>query len=147
MAENYSIWQRNELKQKLIRTRIPMAIGGWGFDPICGICEEPLISGCDMHEGIITRGDIRGQKHLTPYIMVEPNCALVCPGGSGSKCHSKAETKEGKIIIMQHILQFHPYIQVQAFLETLDEKMKGNQAQDALRLLEEVSNQSEVIHG
>lgn len=137
MDDSYSYWQRNELKQEIIRTRTDIASGGFGFHPRCAICGDILYGGeSDMHEVLITRGDIRGQEHLLPYIMVKANCVLVCPGGSGSKCHSKAETKEGQRICIKHLLQFESEDRIIAFLDTLAGEMKSsNQADEAKALV------------
>lgn len=141
MEEHYSYWQRNELKQELIHKRIDMASGGFGFTPRCAICNKELKSGCDMHEALITRGDIRGQEHLFEYIMVEENCVLVCPGGSGSKCHRTADTKEGQEIVIRHLLIFVPDAAILAFLSKMSSVMKGTQAEQAIYLVKPIINE------
>ncbi len=146
MDELSSYWQRHELKIHLIQTRIDLARGGMvGFTPRCAICGKLLEQGCDMHEAIITRGDIMKQPSLSDLIMVEENCVLVCPGGGGGKCHRKAHTREGQILAIKQILTFIPYHYIQTFLIGLDAEMKGNQAIQALALV--LSIWSEVRDG
>ena len=145
MDELSSYWQRHELKIHLIQARIDLAIGRVGFKPRCAVCGKLLMSGMDMHEAIITRGDIMKQPSLTEYIMVEENCVLVCPGGGGGRCHRAAHTKEGQILAIRQILTFLPYHYIQTFLIGLDAKMKGNQATEALALV--LSIWSEVKNG
>ena len=77
--------------------------------------------------------------------MVRENCVLVCPGGSGSKCHSKAHTREGQIEAIKNILIFETTSDIEKFLEDLHQNMKGNQAQVALNLVREVSNGKEKV--
>ena len=138
MENSYSVWQRNELKQHLIKTRIDLSTGGFGFLPRCAICNKELKNGCDMHEALITRGDIRGQEHLLPFIMVEENCVLVCPGGSGSKCHSTADTKEGQLVVIRHLLLHIPGKDILLFLSAINTEMKGTQAKAAISLVQSI---------
>lgn len=140
MDIDYSYWQRLELKQELLNVRIDLADNGFGFTSRCAICGKLLTNGCDMHEAIITRGDISGQKQLQPLIMVRENCVLVCPGGSGSPCHREAGTKEGQIKAIQNILTFESIEDIEIFLHNLNQEMKGTQVQTALNLVKEVVN-------
>ncbi len=90
-----------------------------------------------MHEALISRGDIRGQEHLTPLIMVEENCVLVCPGGY-SPCHKKAETTEGQKIVIRHLLKHISDAEILYFLEGIHAEMKGTQARAAINLVQEI---------
>ena len=96
-----------------------------------------------MHEALISRGDIRGQEHLTPLIMVEENCVLVCPGGY-SPCHKKAETTEGQKIVIRHLFKHIPDTEILHFLEGIHTKMKGTQAKIAINLVQEIRREKNV---
>lgn len=115
-----------------------MANGGFGFLPRCAICGKLLRNGSDMHEALITRGDIRGREDLTKYIMVKENCVLVCPGGSGGSCHRKAETKEGRKICIKHLFNFVPFMDIVSFLKAMDDLMKGPTPHERLAEVQEL---------
>ena len=69
-----------------------------------------------MHEAVITRGDVQGNKDLIPLIMVQENCVLVCPGGGQSKCHLAGHTKAGQRILIADLLTWIDYVNVMRWL-------------------------------
>lgn len=124
--------QRNELKSRLSRERIELYFGR--YRPICAYCLLAINGAPDMHEVIITRGDIQGAPHLAPLIMVRENCVLI-----HQRCHWKANTKTGMRRCIRHLLAREGYCEVHSFLLNLDDKMKGTQAKEALRLIKEIN--------
>jgi len=94
-------------------------------------------NGMDMHEAIITRGDVSGNKKLGKMIMVSENCVIVHHG----KCHEKAATKEGQRKVIKHLIYWEGYAAIYHWLQCLAEEMKGNQADTALELVSEVWNE------
>ena len=80
---------RNCLKSEMMEARGKLTALGWL--PICPICDEP-VEKPDMHEVLLTRGDVQGLKeHQKLRIFLPENCVLVHPG----KCHLEAATREG----------------------------------------------------
>jgi hypothetical protein len=90
---------RNSLKSQLMVDRGELTTAGWL--PICPICNEPVRMP-DMHEVIITRGDVQGSSVVHQLkIFVRENCVLVHPG----KCILHLVEKEGLIVILQYLAE------------------------------------------
>ena len=131
MAKNYSVESRNELKLQLLRERSILAAGS--FAPICPICGHGVGFAMDMHEAIITRGDLSGSIYQEK-IMVAENCVIV----HHETCHSVAQTNTGQRRCIKNLLFHEGYINIHKWLIELDSCLKGNQALDALRLVKEI---------
>lgn len=117
-----------------------MADDRWGFDPICAICNLPIRKSPDMHEVLITRGDIQGNRFdLTPMIMVPVNCVLVHPGGGQSKCHQFAHTKKGQEQAVAHLLTWQQQRDIENWLEIMADVMNSGEPERNLRLVREVA--------
>ena len=130
MAKNYSVELRNALKLRLIRER-GVYIGGC-IVPMCPICS--LAGGdMDMHETLITRGDLAGSP-LQQEIMVAENCVLV----HNQHCHHSAGSTEGQRQCVKHLIHNEGYEDVRNWLLKMDDMMKGSQALQALRLVKEI---------
>lgn len=69
-----------------------------------------------MHEAIFTKGVVQGSS---VNIDVETNCVLVHPGGTSSKCHRKAQTKEGRRLCIAQIIYYVGYNSVRQWIESL----------------------------
>lgn len=98
-----------------------------GWRPICAICGEPIMEDPDMHEAIITRGNVQGNFLLEELINTEENCVLTHPGGKNlGTCHQLAHTREGREKCIMHILKYVPVAQVLQWLEQMSLKMKSS---------------------
>ena len=87
----------------------------------------------DMHEVLITRGDLSGSP-VQYAIMVAENCVLV----HHEDCHHNAATTEGQAQCVRHLISYEGYDNIRNWLIEMDDLMKGNQALHALRLLKEI---------
>jgi hypothetical protein len=57
----------------------------------------------DLHEVILTRGDVQGaERSVRSRIFVRENCVLVHPGD----CHQKASTQTGKEACILQLLEW-----------------------------------------
>lgn len=54
-----------------------------GVNPICAICDQPILDDPDMHEALITRADVEKMKDKD-WIMHRCNCVLL-----HHSCHMK----------------------------------------------------------
>lgn len=107
-----------------------------GYQPLCAICGKPSLNGAlQMHETLITRGDISGNKSLLSKIMVSYNCVLVDP-----VCHEIANSEENKIACAVNILKYNNYDEVIAWLVEMSNCMRSNTPIEAIRLIQEVRN-------
>lgn len=103
------------------------------------------MNGCDMHEVFFTRGDLmNSEAFIVEDSIVGSNCVLVCPGGNTSPCHAKAATKEGQRKCVNHLIAWEGPKRILRWLKKMDKYMKGNQAQNAIRLYEEVYHEGEM---
>lgn len=89
-----------------------------------------------MHESLITRGNIQGHKSLMEKIMVSSNCVLV-----DAACHEFADSKEGKINCAINILKYNHYDDVMAWLMEMNSYMRNGVPLEAIRLIKEVRNE------
>ena len=105
-----------------------------GFKPVCPICGQVIVDGCDMHEAIITRAMWRGLPE--ELIMVRENCVLVHPGGKNfGSCHLAAHTAEGRRKCVKHLLEQEGYDKVMAWLESLRQVAVSRVVEEAVRLV------------
>jgi hypothetical protein len=96
-------------------------------------------NGMDMHEAIITRGDVQGNKRLIPLIMVVENCVLVCPGGGQSKCHLAGHTKAGQRILIADLLTWVEFTNVLRWLIEIEPSFVNKKLiEEAMNLVTEV---------
>lgn len=102
-----------------------------GYKPVCGYCDEPIIDAPDMHEVLITRGDIQGNPDLEPVVMVRENCVLVHP----KKCHIEAATKEGQKKCIRHLIKYEGKSNLLFWLNTLSVITKSSIANEAYNLV------------
>lgn len=106
-----------------------------GFYPTCPMCRKSLGSGgVEMHEALITRGDVQGLPFESQVqIYVPANIVLVHP-----HCHYKAQwCKRGKRIAARDILRWNGDINVYGFLFTMANKFDSSAAVEAGRRLSE----------
>jgi hypothetical protein len=123
--------KRNLLKLDLLSERAQY-IPGKGEYPICPICNEPIREGADMHEAIITRGMVNGNKDEEKIYSCY-NCVLrhsVCPNGQShtpgigseitfEKCLTQICHFEGKdniLLWLSEMENFFPIVAKQAKL-------------------------------
>jgi hypothetical protein len=127
--------QRERLKSALYKKRV--VFGPKGYEPRCAICGEPPREGAlQMHESLITRGDVSGNWELIYDIMTGYNCVLV-----HKDCHEYANTEEGKRVCAKNILEWCAKDDITRWLGCLSRKMRSGTAREAIRLIEEVSNE------
>lgn len=120
---------RRKLKQTLYKRRVEWT--KQGYQPLCAICGEPPRGGAlQMHESLITRGDVQGNTELGYDIMTRYNCVLV-----HSDCHEYANTEEGKILCAKNILKWEKYKSVRRWLGCMRGMMNSTIPTEAIRLL------------
>lgn len=143
MDKNFLAKQRNALKSKIARRRIILWQGR--YHPVCAICDEGMVSGCDMHEVFFTRGDLmKSDFSVIEDSVTGKNCVLVCPGGNTSPCHAKAATKEGQRKCINHLIAWEGPKRILRWLRIMNKHMTGNQGQNAIRLYKEVYHEGEM---
>ena len=122
------------LKNTLYQQRVEWTKSG--YQPVCAICGKPSTNGAlQMHESLITRGDVSGNKFLMEKIMVSSNCVLVDPA-----CHEFANSEENKVACVVNILKYNRYDDVIAWLLEMNGYMKNGIPLDAISLVKEVKN-------
>lgn len=114
-------------------------IYGKCFLPECAYCGLGIVDGPDMHEALFTKGDVSGKESLIPRIYDRRNCVLVHPGGSTSPCHAGAQTKEGQLIVIKHLIKWEGLQDLREYVAMMDGFMKGTQATQVNSLLTEAS--------
>jgi hypothetical protein len=131
MKQNDISKQRMFLKQYLASTRTVFTADG--YKPVCAYCDEPIFDGMDMHEVLLTRGDVQGNSNsLTVLVMNEFNCALV----HTIKCHIEAATKEGQKKCIHHLIKWAGKKDILFWLTSVAIVTKSSVAKEAYRLVE-----------
>ena len=104
--------------------------------------EEP-----DMHESIMTRGNVQGNYLLEGRIYTKENCVLVHPGGKNiGTCHQIAHTKEGREKCIKQILRYVPVSQVLQWLDGLSLEMKSTLPMERMEEVKRVWKEMPVDH-
>jgi hypothetical protein len=116
--ELLSLASRVSLKHSLFLKRGKLTSKGWR--PICAICGQPIMEQPDMHEAILTKGNVQGSFLREELLNTEENCVLVHPGGKNlDSCHSKAHTKRGRELAIRHLLRYKNHDQIIQWLDKL----------------------------
>lgn len=101
--------------------------------PRCPICRKGLGHEVEMHEALITRGDVRGlsfEKQVQIYC--PQNISLLHP-----HCHVKAQWLErGKRVVARDILRWNGEESVRAFLLYMWNECGSSAALESERLME-----------
>jgi len=85
-----------------------------GMLPLCALCGKHLNgNGGEMHEALITRGEVMGTDLMTA-IMVRENCVILHP-----LCHRKAHTSENRIKCAEYLLQWELKEVIDAWIERI----------------------------
>lgn len=120
---------RLELKYRITYKRRELINGALSVR--CPWCERPILhEGGQMHEAIISRRDVQGNKELLPTIMVDANCVLV-----HSACHIPADTEDGKIKMIKYLIQQEGINNILSFLNILQAEMISSLPSDNIRLV------------
>lgn len=131
--------------------RLPLKIGlansravltsGW-FYPLCAYCNKPdPVYRFDMHEVLLTRNDVRGNKELLPAIMVPQNCVLV----HHNSCHLKCTSKEGKRIVTAHLIEWEGVDRILGWLSRMSKLMTSNEPKIKSLLVEDVYDEMQKL--
>ena len=124
--------RRMALKQQLYRNRVTWTERGWV--PVCAICGKVQGDGfMEMHEAILSRGDVQGMGLDTEYVMNECNCVLVHRG-----CHIHANSKEATKSCIRHLLKFNGLEDILYWLRAVDERANSSLCKERIRLVKEV---------
>lgn len=131
------------MKNALYQVRAELWVGRlW---PICAQCGRSMYRDADMHEAIITRRDIMGTGYEAhAAIMVPENCVLVHPGGSGSRCHSKAHSDKTQVI--RHLIGYETYPNLIDWLDSMEGMFKSTLVDEKKRLVSQI-NETYFLHG
>lgn len=106
-----------QLKQDLMTSRTIFTKEGW--KPECGYCGKPIMSGGEMHEAIITRGDVRLVQRSYQVITNRCNCVIV-----HSECHASAATKEGAKRILAYLVRYEGRKNMLFWLSSIASQLK-----------------------
>ena len=96
----------------------------------------------EMHEALLTRGDVSGNLELTYDIMTGHNCVLV---HGDTNCHKLANTHDGKRACVKNILKYNEYTLVMNWLGCMVRKMKSYPPREAINLVEEVYDEMQSM--
>ena len=91
-----------------------------------------------MHEAIFTKAVAQGSD---VNINVIQNCVLVHPGGSSSKCHRKAQTKDGRKLCIAHLIYYEGYNSIRQWIESLSDQLSPITIRERLSFIEEFKNE------
>jgi hypothetical protein len=100
---------------------------------VCAICNEPINGGGDMHEALVTRGDVTKRPYLMYLIMAPENCVLL-----HRECHTVASTEMGQKACARHLLAYEGKERILTFLKGLLPTTKGTEVRQAINLIEEI---------
>lgn len=116
--------------------------GEEGIFPYCPICGHAIKSlAVDMHEAILTRGDIARNKDLQLHIFVKENCVLVHHGS----CHNEASTQDGKAKCIRQLIEMEGAKKIYIWLNFMKERMKNDTLiNEALHQVEKLEAEHEV---
>lgn len=110
---------RDMLKIKLIKERSQFTPKG--FYPECPICGTPIFGAPDMHEAIITRGQVSGHDFQN-VIYSKYNCVLrhqFCP--SGKQSHTPGIGSENDYLkCVVQIIQYEGYTDTNLWLLSMN---------------------------
>ena len=111
---------RSLLKLRLLSERAVYTPGKGKF-PVCPICNDPVMYGGDMHEALITKGMVRGNKDADK-INSRQNCVIrhnECPDGQR---HNPGVGSEWDFIsCLKQIVWFETYGAVIIWLNQMKE--------------------------
>jgi hypothetical protein len=128
------LWlQRMRLKEELAVARTVFTVDG--YVPRCSFCGKgiPSYNGIDMHEALITRGDIRGVKHLEEKIYTRYNCVLL----HHVSCHVEAATKQGHRTCVRSLVALEGTA-VLEWLYRMNLEMRSSQVDEQIRMVKEI---------
>ena len=113
-----SLVSRVSLKHTLFLKRGMLTSRGWR--PICAYCGEPIMEEPEMHEAILSKGNVQGNFLAEEAINTEENCVLTHPGGKNlDSCHSKLHTKLGRERAIRHLLRYVTREKIIAWLDRM----------------------------
>lgn len=127
---------RLELKHKLRHDRRELIDGS--LSARCPWCEKALLHEAgDMHEAIVSRRDVQGNKRLLPLIMQPANCVLV----HHYVCHIAADTEQGKIKMIKYLIKQEGLSNILSFLHELQTEMITDLPAVNIRLVQSISEE------
>ena len=102
----------------------------------CPVCNEGMTdSGIEMHEALLTRGDVQGcNDEVKAAIMVRENCVIVHSGA----CHIAAQTKRGKLLCAKHLLLYEGFTHIEEWLIKMKGLMRTTQPFERINLISEL---------
>ncbi|MCL4561933.1 MAG: hypothetical protein M1281_15160 [Chloroflexi bacterium] len=112
--------QREATKRTILRDRTFLG------QPYCPVCMQPLGNQGELHEVILTRGDVRGcPEEVRLSIHAPINCVIVHPG----PCHLKAQHElEGKLACLSQIAFFEGFEPMIYWLNAVEHSARGGSA-------------------
>jgi hypothetical protein len=132
--------RRNRLKSERMIDRGTVTPLRW--KPVYPICNLP-VEFPDMHEAILTRGDVAHANPLDvrPMAYVRENCVLVHPG----KCHLTAATKVWQVKCIRRLIEHEGLGRILAWLCEIEEHFSGSQVMDAKRAVENSNRKNQCL--
>lgn len=93
----------------------------------CAVCGEALTDSMEMHEVLLTKGDVQGAPApVKSLINSRFNCVLVHP-----LCHPKAQHEHQAFMrCIQQLILYNGYEQVAAWLSNMGAILKGGQVKE-----------------
>lgn len=126
-----SLVSRVSLKHSLFLRRGMLTSRGWR--PICAYCGEPIMQEPEMHEAILSKGNVQGNFLAEEAINTEENCVLTHPGGKNlDSCHSKLHTRAGRERAIRHLLKYIPRERIIEWLDKMNSIMRSTEAYERM---------------
>lgn len=130
---------RQVLKSQLYGDRMQLRTSG--LHVYCAVCDGPILNNSiDMHEVLITRGDVSGLYMVQKLIMVQENCVLVHHG----KCHQEAATRAGRVRCIENLIKWNGMERIVIWLDEMRRIMKTSVPKEALHLVENIGGDYEL---
>ena len=107
------IGDRRAQKEHLLKSRRVRTPGTMTWNVFCPICDQP--GPTDMHENIVTRGNVAGQGDIQSLIWAEENCNLVHAG----ECHERAQTGPGRLLCAKELVTRYGTERLHAWVNSL----------------------------
>lgn len=113
---------------------------GTNWLPICPVCGKPILAG-DMHEVILTRGDIQSlSPELQAMIYTRQNCVIV----HTINCHVLANQKQEQEKCIAYLIEKEGVESILEWLNSISQQIDSSQVSDAIRKVLTVS-QSQLL--
>ena len=121
--------KRAELRFKIYNDR-----GSGLHVPVCAVCGESIRHSFDLHEVIISRGDVaKCSEEVKLKIHCPENCVIVHP-----QCHIMAEYDHGEVACIRNLIAHCGYENIINWLKSLDDDLTAEMLALKTRMVNQV---------